>query len=50
LELTITLGLFGDKKEGVGGVSQIFAQTGFEGGPPMPNGVAVGGTNDNYLG
>jgi hypothetical protein len=41
--LTITLGHIGDKKEGVGGVGQVFAEAGFESGPEVFNGIEVGG-------
>ena len=37
------MGHIGDKKKGVGGGSEVFAQAGLEGGPEMFDGVQVGG-------
>ena len=36
------MGHIGDKKEGVGGGGEVFAQTGLEGGPEMFDGIEVG--------
>ena len=36
------MGHIGDKKEGVGGGGEVFAQAGLEGGPEMFDGVEVG--------
>jgi hypothetical protein len=37
------MGHIGDKKEGIGGGGEVFAQAGFESGPEMLDGVEVGG-------
>jgi hypothetical protein len=39
--ITIILGHIGDKKEGVGGGGEIFAQAGLEGGPEMFDGIEI---------
>ena len=37
------MGHIGDKKEGVGGGGEVFAQAGLESGPEVFDGVEVGG-------
>jgi hypothetical protein len=39
IQLAITLGHIGDKKEGVGGGGEVFAQASLEGGPERFDGI-----------